>query len=215
MKQLSFNITTFGCQMNERDSEIMAQLLAEHGYIESIDVKDADVVIVNTCSIRAKAEQKAMSLLGVLRKVKKRRPGMKICVAGCVAQQEGQEICERMPHVDLVIGTQNLYELAGLLETLDGSKSKVAVGMSDLYEIPAFIPNLSRLTLPSESHAPSPAHSFRKFLTIMQGCNNYCTYCVVPYTRGREISRKVNDILDEAHALVDAVCARSPCLGKM
>ena len=90
MKQFSFSIKTFGCQMNERDSEIMAQLLAEKGYIESMEMEDADVVILNTCSIRAKAEQKAMSLLGVLRKVKKRRLGMKICVAGCVAQQEGE-----------------------------------------------------------------------------------------------------------------------------
>jgi tRNA-2-methylthio-N6-dimethylallyladenosine synthase len=212
--QPSFSIKTFGCQMNERDSEIMAQLLAEHGYIESMDIDDADVVIVNTCSIRAKAEQKAMSLLGVLRKVKKKRPGMKVCVAGCVAQQEGQEICERMPHIDLVIGTQNLYELAGLLETLDGRTSKVAVGMSDLYEIPAFIPNLSRLILPEESQAPSPAHSFRKFLTIMQGCDNYCTYCVVPYTRGREISRKVKDIIDEAHVLVDAGVREITLLGQ-
>src|SRR5665648_589027 len=115
MKQFAFMIKTFGCQMNERDSEIMGQLLSEKGYVESMDMDNADVVILNTCSIRAKAEQKAMSLLGVLRKVKKRRPSMKICIAGCVAQQEGQAICERMPHVDLVIGPQNLYELAGLL----------------------------------------------------------------------------------------------------
>jgi tRNA-2-methylthio-N6-dimethylallyladenosine synthase len=155
-----------------------------------------------------------MSFLGVLRKVKKKRPGMKICVAGCVAQQEGQEICERMPHVDLVIGPQSLYELADLLVTLDGKTSRVAVGMSDSYEIPAFIPNLSRLSPPGESQVPSPAHSFRKFLTIMQGCNNYCTYCVVPYTRGREISRNVKDILDEAHVLVEAGVREITLLGQ-
>ncbi|MCX5870484.1 MAG: tRNA (N6-isopentenyl adenosine(37)-C2)-methylthiotransferase MiaB [Deltaproteobacteria bacterium] len=213
MKQLSFNIKTFGCQMNERDSEIMAQLLAEKGYVESMEMEDADVVILNTCSIRAKAEQKAMSLLGVLRKVKKRRPGMKICVAGCVAQQEGEELCERMPHVDLVIGTQNIYELAELLEATRGT-SKVAIGMSDVYEIPAFIPTLPRLISHGELQAPFPARPFRKFLTIMQGCNNYCTYCVVPYTRGREISRKVNDIIEEAHVLVDAGVREITLLGQ-
>lgn len=213
MKQLSFSIKTFGCQMNERDSEIMAQLLAEHGYVESLDMDAADVVILNTCSIRAKAEQKAMSLLGVLRKAKKRRPSMKICVAGCVAQQEGQELCERMPHVDLVIGTQNIYELAGLLDTLDGT-SKVAIGMSNAYEIPAFIPNLPVALSPVPSSDPLPVRPFRKFLTIMQGCNNYCTYCVVPYTRGREISRKVKDILDEAHVLVDAGIREITLLGQ-
>jgi tRNA-2-methylthio-N6-dimethylallyladenosine synthase len=213
MKQLSFMIKTFGCQMNERDSEIMAQLLSEKGYVESMDMDNADVVILNTCSIRAKAEQKAMSLLGVLRKVKQRRPSMKICIAGCVAQQEGQEICERMPHVDLVIGPQNLYELAGLLDTLDG-KPRVAISMSDSYEIPAFIPALPRLLPQQELQSASPAPLFRKFLTIMQGCNNYCTYCVVPYTRGREISRKVKDILEEAHVLVDAGVREITLLGQ-
>ncbi|MCG2742471.1 MAG: tRNA (N6-isopentenyl adenosine(37)-C2)-methylthiotransferase MiaB [Desulfobacteraceae bacterium] len=206
-------IKTFGCQMNERDSEIMGQLLSENGYIESMDMDNADVVILNTCSIRAKAEQKAMSLLGVLRKVKKRRPSMKICIAGCVAQQEGQAILQRMPHVDLVIGPQNLYELAGLLATLDGTP-RVAIGMSDSYEIPAFIPALPRLLQQKELQSATPVAPFRKFLTIMQGCNNYCTYCVVPYTRGREISRKVSDIIDEAHVLVDAGVREITLLGQ-
>ncbi len=217
MKKVSFSIKTFGCQMNERDSEIMGQLLAERGYVESMDMNDADVVIVNTCSIRAKAEQKAMSLLGALRKVKKKRPGMRICVAGCVAQQEGLELCERMPHVDLVLGTQNLYALADLLTSLDGTP-KLAINLSDSYEIPAFIPTLAALPHSSADHieqAPAPAaRPFRKFLTIMQGCNNYCTYCVVPYTRGREVSRKVTDILDEAHALVDAGICEITLLGQ-
>lgn len=213
MKQPSFTIKTFGCQMNVRDSEIMAQLLAEKGYVESMEMKDADVVILNTCSIRAKAEQKAMSLLGALRKVKKRRPGMKICVAGCVAQQEGEEICRRMDYVDLVIGTQNLYELVDLLESVDGT-SKVAISMSNSYEIPAFIPSMPSLTSPGGPQGAAPAPSVRKFLTIMQGCNNYCTYCVVPYTRGREISRKVNDIIEEARVLVDAGVQEITLLGQ-
>jgi tRNA-2-methylthio-N6-dimethylallyladenosine synthase len=206
MHSRSFFIKTFGCQMNERDSEIMAQLLGEKGYVETSDSDHADLIILNTCSIRAKAEQKVMSLLGVLRKQKKRNPGLKICVAGCVAQQEGKQIIERMPHVDLVVGTQNIYQLAELLE--QSNSQSVATALADDYNIPAFIPDLSK----NEEDAQPMV--FKKFLTIMQGCNNYCTYCVVPYTRGREISRKVSHILKEAQALVEAGVKEITLLGQ-
>ncbi len=192
--------------MNERDSEIMAQLLSEHGYIETVDSDSADLVILNTCSIRAKAEQKVMSLLGVLRKQKKKNPRLKICVAGCVAQQEGKELIARMPHVDLVVGTQNIYQLAELIES--SADNPVVTGLDDTYAIPAFIPELKS----ASENDSSPV--FKKFLTIMQGCNNYCTYCVVPYTRGREVSRNVKDILDEAHALVEAGVREITLLGQ-
>ena len=207
MSSKSFFIKTFGCQMNERDSEIMAQLLSEKGYIETSESDDADLIILNTCSIRAKAEQKVMSLLGVLRKHKKRKPSLKICVAGCVAQQEGKHIIERMPHVDLVVGTQNIYELADLLENLE--KPSVLTDLDDNYNIPAFIPDLTQAGK-SDTH---PA-VFKKFLTIMQGCNNYCTYCVVPFTRGREVSRSVDHILKEAHALVECGVKEITLLGQ-
>jgi tRNA-2-methylthio-N6-dimethylallyladenosine synthase len=206
MHSKSFFIKTFGCQMNERDSEIMAQLLGEKGYVETGDSDHADLIILNTCSIRAKAEQKVMSLLGVLRKQKKRNPKLKICVAGCVAQQEGKQIIERMPHVDLVVGTQNIYELAELIDGC-GSKS-VATSLVDDYNIPAFIPDLNK------SEEGAQATFFKKFLTIMQGCNNYCTYCVVPYTRGREISRESSHILKEAHVLVEAGVREITLLGQ-
>ena len=196
MSSRSFFIKTFGCQMNERDSEIMAQLFGEKGYVETIDSDQADLIILNTCSIRAKAEQKVMSLLGVLRKQKKRNPKLKICVAGCVAQQEGKHLIERMPHVDLVVGTQNIYQVAELLGELE--TQAVVTTLVDDYQIPAFIPNLK-----AGAEQESSQVVFKKFLTIMQGCNNYCTYCVVPYTRGREISREVNHILKEAHSLVE------------
>ncbi len=207
MSSKSFFIKTFGCQMNERDSEIMAQLLSEKGYIETSESDDADLIILNTCSIRAKAEQKVMSLLGVLRKHKKRKPESKICVAGCVAQQEGKRIIERMPHVDLVIGTQNIYELAELLENLE--KPSVLTTLADNYHIPAFIPDLKPAAEPG-----SGSVVFKKFLTIMQGCNNYCTYCVVPFTRGREVSRTLDHILKEAHALVDGGVKEITLLGQ-
>ncbi len=206
MHSRSFYIKTFGCQMNERDSEIMAQLLSEHGYIETSDSDDSDLIILNTCSIRAKAEQKVMSLLGVIRKQKKKKPNLKICVAGCVAQQEGRQIIERMPHVDLVVGTQNIYQLAELLEHCD--KDSVATSLDDRYDIPAFIP-----AMVDGSSERRPA-AFKKFLTIMQGCNNYCTYCVVPYTRGREMSRKVTHILEEANVLVGAGVREITLLGQ-
>ncbi len=207
MSQKSFLIKTFGCQMNDRDSEIMAQLLGEAGYVETGETEQADLVILNTCSIRAKAEQKVMSLLGVLRKHKKRNPDMKICVAGCVAQQEGKEIIRRMGHVDLVVGTQNIYDIVPLLEKL--KRNSVATTLVDNYSIPAFIPDLKQ----KNSEARQPV-IFRKFLTIMQGCNNYCSYCVVPHTRGREISRTVSHILEETKSIVDAGVKEITLLGQ-
>ncbi len=202
-----FYIKTFGCQMNERDSEIIAQSLADHGYIEGMEMDDADLVILNTCSIRAKAEQKVMSLLGYLRKNKQKNPALKICVAGCVAQQEGDRIIDRMGHVDLVVGTQNIYNIAELLERADLKGPVVATDLRDQYDIP----NL----LPSSDSDKGPDHIiFRKFVTIMQGCNNYCTYCVVPYTRGREVSRKTSDILDEVKVLVNEGVKEITLLGQ-
>lgn len=207
MSHKSFFIKTFGCQMNDRDSEIMAQLLGEAGYVETSEADNADLVILNTCSIRAKAEQKVMSLLGVLRKHKKRNPEMKICVAGCVAQQEGKELIRRMGHVDLVIGTQNIYEIVPLLSSLENKS--VATSLVDNYLIPAFIPNLQQ----GASSGDSPT-VFRKFLTIMQGCNNFCSYCVVPHTRGREISRVVGHIVKEAKSIVEAGVKEITLLGQ-
>jgi tRNA-2-methylthio-N6-dimethylallyladenosine synthase len=215
MEQKVFYIKTFGCQMNERDSEIMAQALSGHGYIESMNYQNADLVILNTCSIRAKAEQKVLSLLGYLRKAKKNKPTMKICVAGCVAQQEGSRLIERMPHVDLVIGTQQIYHLEKYLQRVALEGSMVVTDLRDDYEIPQFLPAINERKGAYENHPPSPSQrSWRSFVTIMQGCNNYCTYCVVPYTRGREISRSVNDIIDEVKTLVKAGVREITLLGQ-
>ena len=200
--------------MNERDSEIMAQSLSGYGYIEGMDMYDADLVILNTCSIRAKAEQKVMSQLGYLRKIKQNRPGMKICVAGCVAQQEGVRIIERMPHVDLVIGTQNIYDIGALLETCTSKRSQVVTDLKNDYDIPRFLPESSLPGTSAPDVSPPRSFGFRKFVTIMQGCNNYCTYCVVPYTRGREVSRKVKDIVDEVKALVSSGVREITLLGQ-
>lgn len=196
--------------MNERDSEIMGQSLASCGYIEGMEMESADLVILNTCSIRAKAEQKVMSLLGALRKVKLQKPDMKICVAGCVAQQEGEQLLQRMPHIDLVVGTQHIYDIGYLIENIGLNKDKIIqTGMSDSFTIPPFLPA-------KQSHRPDDASvsSFRRFVTIMQGCNNYCSYCVVPYTRGREISRKTSDIINEIKVLVDSGVKEITLLGQ-
>ncbi len=198
--------------MNERDSEIISQSLGESGYIETMEMETADLIILNTCSIRAKAEQKVMSLLGMLRKVKKNNPSLKICVAGCVAQQEGKQIITKMPHVDLVVGTQNIYEIPSLLQQNQKS-DRIATRLSDNYEIPQFIPNF-KLPQSEESTRERKHPPFRKFVTIMQGCNNYCTYCVVPYTRGREVSRKCNDIINEVKVLVEAGVREITLLGQ-
>lgn len=203
--------------MNDRDSEIMSQALSMHGYVEGMDMETADLVILNTCSIRAKAEQKVMSLLGLLRKTKAVRPEMQICVAGCVAQQEGEKLLERMPHVDLVVGTQHIYNIGELLEKARTVPGLVAVDMQDSYDIPRFMPEVparGRSGMAGTGETRKEPQLFRKFVTIMQGCNNYCAYCVVPYTRGREISRKVNDIIDEVKVLVDGGVREITLLGQ-
>ncbi len=181
-------IETFGCQMNERDSEIMAQLLAGRAYRQTSDLKAADVVVVNTCSIRGKAEQKAYSLLGRLRRLKANKPSLVVAVTGCVAQQEGQGLIDRMPHVDLVVGPQHIYRLPELVAEA-AAGHRVAVAQSDAFVIPPFLPDLAS------------GSSYKRFVTIMQGCNNFCTYCVVPYTRGREVSRGFGDIIAEVEHL--------------
>jgi len=212
MEKKSFYIKTFGCQMNIRDSEIMAQKLAETGYVETGSIDDAGLVLLNTCSVRGKAEQKVFSLLGSLRKAKLANPEMKICVAGCVAQQEGQRILDRMEHVDLVIGTQQIYNLPNLLDALPADKT--AVNLSDSYEIPRYIPVVESSADPVPVHENRNLFQYSRFVTIMQGCNNFCTYCVVPYTRGREVSRKAADIISEVTALVRAGVVEVTLLGQ-
>ncbi|WP_028579088.1 tRNA (N6-isopentenyl adenosine(37)-C2)-methylthiotransferase MiaB [Desulfogranum japonicum] len=190
-------IKTFGCQMNERDSEIIEQLLAQDGF-RSVDTPEsASVVILNTCSIRAKAEQKVYSLLGQLRDSRKKAPEMLVGVAGCVAQQESRRILERMPHVDFVIGTQQIYQLPDIVQRLRSrqTEKEISTDLESQFTIPPF----QKL---HETVPKAGSGDFRRFVTIMQGCNNYCSYCVVPHTRGREVSRPVKDILEEVRILV-------------
>lgn len=187
----SFYMETFGCQMNEKDSDIMDQLMRENNYLPTEDIEAADTIIINTCSIRAKAEQKVYSLLGSLRRRKKENSSFLIVVTGCVAQQEGWKMISRMPHVDLVLGPQSIYSLPGLLRRAENSgRSIVETDLAPVFDIPPILPDLRNGT------------GHKRFVTIMQGCNNFCSYCIVPYTRGRESSRRLDDVLSEVRHLV-------------
>lgn len=199
MEKKTVWIKTFGCQMNIRDSEIMTQKLAEQGYSACASLEEASLIVINTCSVRAKAEQKLFSLLGSLRAAKQANPSLRICVAGCVAQQEGKNIVERMPHVDLVIGTQQIYDLPDVLAR--AGTVQVRTDLSETYRIPRYLPDPGGLSPAPEADQTA---LFSRYVTIMQGCNNFCTYCVVPFTRGREVSRRAADIIDEVTRLVGA-----------
>jgi len=187
-----YYIETWGCQMNEHDTEKMAGLLEGMGYAPTGQVEDADVYLLNTCTIREKAEEKVFSRLGVLKKVKQKRAGeMIIGVAGCVAQQNGEQIFKRAPHVDLVMGTQALLQLPGMIKEIDTNQGR----QCDLEKDP------DNHLFPVQ--VAKRSSTLRARITIMEGCDNYCTYCIVPFTRGRERSRPWEDIVAEANHLVD------------
>ena len=194
---LSYKVLTFGCQMNEHDSEVMSGVLAAEGMTAVRELEDADIVILNTCSIREKAEQKFYSELGKLRLLKERRPDLKIGVSGCIAQQEGVRILRRAPFVDFILGNQNIKELPGLI---NASSKNALTEFPDGYE---------HTPLPSlrDSHISS-------FVNIMYGCDNFCSYCVVPYVRGREKSRRPADIIGEVEGLVASGCREVTLLGQ-
>jgi tRNA-2-methylthio-N6-dimethylallyladenosine synthase len=196
MPPKSLFIHTIGCQMNVYDSERMAALLAPLGYGPAFSAEDASLVIVNTCSVRDKAEQKAFSILGRLEAVKTRRPGLIVAVAGCVAQQEGARVLARAPHVDIVLGTGGLGRLPELVRRVEACRGPVVDVDPD--------------DGPENFHAPVvPAGGgpVARFVTVMRGCDNFCAYCVVPHVRGPETSRPPDSILEEIERLV-AVGAR-------
>jgi len=182
-------IKTFGCQMNEYDSGKMADLLhADEGMVMTDTPEDADVVLLNTCSIREKAEDKVFSDLGRLRELKKLKPELLIGVGGCVASQEGQQIVSRAPYVDVVFGPQTLHRLSDLL----AERRKTGVSQVDIS-----FPEIEKFDhLPASRQTRGSA-----YVSIMEGCSKYCSYCVVPYTRGEEVSRPFDDVLTEVAGL--------------
>jgi tRNA-2-methylthio-N6-dimethylallyladenosine synthase len=204
MRQKLLYINTIGCQMNVYDSERMSESLRAVGYQATPAIDAADLIIANTCAIREKAEQKVFSFLGRLAGLKRKKPGLIIGVGGCVAQQEGGRMLKRVPHLDLVFGTHALSRLPGLVTRVESEGCRlVDVGPAVGIEDPA-----GRLgTAPADG-------GVSRFVTIMQGCDNYCTYCVVPYVRGRETSRSPEVIVDEVRHLVDGGVREITLLGQ-
>ncbi|MBT5484606.1 MAG: tRNA (N6-isopentenyl adenosine(37)-C2)-methylthiotransferase MiaB [Gammaproteobacteria bacterium] len=183
-------IKTHGCQMNEYDSSRMFDLLHESRDMERVDTaEEADLLLLNTCSIREKAQEKVFHQLGRWRELKKVKPDMKIAVGGCVASQEGDMIGKRAPYVDVIFGPQTLHRLPELLDASGGKKPVVDISFPE-------IEKFDRLPEPTVSESQA-------FLTIQEGCSKYCSFCVVPYTRGEEVSRPLDDILAEAVHLAD------------
>lgn len=185
-------IKTFGCQMNENDTEKMYILLSDE-YEPVSTPEDADLILVNTCSVREKPQHKAFSEIGRYQYLKKKKPNLIIGITGCVAQQEGENILKKLPYVDLVLGTQGFYLIKDALKTFE--KTKKPVVLDELK--PDFKPPLI-----IEKDSIFPERKVTAFLTIMQGCDNFCSYCIVPYVRGREISRPPEEILKEVEELV-------------
>jgi tRNA-2-methylthio-N6-dimethylallyladenosine synthase len=182
-------IKTFGCQMNEYDSDKMADVLnVSDGIVKTDTVEDADIVLLNTCSVREKAQEKVFSDLGRLRELKLEKPGMVIGVGGCVASQEGEAIIKRAPYVDVVFGPQTLHRLPELL------KQRKASGRA---QVDISFPEIEKF----DHLPPARVEGPTAFVSIMEGCSKYCSYCVVPYTRGEEVSRRFEDVLTEVAGL--------------
>ena len=191
MGEKRFSISTFGCQMNAHDSEKVASLLLHDGWTAA-EAEVADLLLINTCSIREKAEHRLYSDLGRLRSWKEERPGRLVGVGGCVAQQEGDALLARFPQLDFVFGTHNLRLVPALIASAEAGVRRAETterGELDRFDLPARHPSLSRET---------PG---RAFVTVMEGCDMFCSFCIVPHTRGREISRPAAAIVQEVEAL--------------
>jgi len=202
-------IKTYGCQMNERDSEAVAAQLVAKGYSLAEEEAIADVVLLNTCSIRDMAEQKAINKMGALiGNARKGKTGQKFGFMGCMAQSRGQELVDRLPDVDLVIGTQKFHRTGEYIDALFSGKQAKIVDTDEEKGSEATI----------KEHifdGKSKSKAITSFVSIMQGCNQYCTFCIVPYTRGKERSRSIEDIVTECRSLVDKGVKEITLLGQI
>jgi len=202
------HIKTYGCQMNVYDSDRMADALAPHGYVQTEDMSDADLIVLNTCHIREKAAEKVYSELGRLKELRARRRAagsdLMIGVAGCVAQAEGEEIIARAPVVDLVVGPQSYHRLPELIERARTARV-----------VDTEFPQEDKFDhLPPPSTIATATRGLTAFLTVQEGCDKFCTFCVVPYTRGGEVSRPVAKLVAEAERLVGAGVREITLLGQ-
>ncbi len=189
----TYHIVTFGCQMNERDSETYAGMLEELGFRYIEEKKDAQIVVLNTCSVRENADKHFFGVLGQLKHAREEHPDMIVAVCGCMMQQQHiiDTLKKKYPWVDIVFGTHNIHEFPTLIETVIREKRKLTEVWPDAGEIVEGLP-------------ASRIYPFKAFVNITYGCNNFCTYCIVPYTRGRERSRRPEDILAECRSLVSS-----------
>lgn len=193
-------IKTFGCQMNEHDSERMLALLKGCGYQETKRPEEADVILVNTCTVRAKPEQKAYSLIGRFQQLKENNLALIVGIAGCVAQQGGEHLLARIPNLDFVLGPGKIHRLPEILQAIEqGQKGVCAIGFENGASVKLPIPQSRQLSA---------------YVTIMQGCDNCCSYCIVPSVRGRERNRPSNDILAEIAALIQTGTQEVTLLGQ-
>lgn len=195
-------VETFGCQMNVSDSEKIVAMLKGIGYRPTHDFSLADLIILNTCSVRAKAEQKVYSHLGRYKGLKARNRRLLLGVGGCVAQQEGERLLENVPYLDIVFGTHNLHLLPEMVQAAEQGRRLAET---------AFIDNETRLDL---FPADEGEGGITRFVTIMQGCDNFCSYCIVPHVRGREISRRSGEIIKEIEKMADKGVKEVTLLGQ-
>jgi tRNA-2-methylthio-N6-dimethylallyladenosine synthase len=186
----TFYIRTMGCQMNEYDSDFLAQSLINSGFSRVYDPKAAHLILINTCTVRAKPEQKALSLLGRMSEIKKRKPGVILGVVGCLAQQKGPDLMKRFPRLDFVMGPRELGRIQTIIKSIQGHGRRI-VAM-----------NLETSPLKSIRCMGYFSGRVTGYISIMEGCNNFCSYCIVPFVRGREISRPPRNILIEAKKLI-------------
>src|SRR4249919_1741178 len=199
--QRTYQVRTFGCQMNVHDSERLAGVLEEAGYVPATGDEPADVVVLNTCAVRENADNRLYGNLGHLAPVKAKRPGMQIAVGGCLAQKDRGEITRRAPWVDVVFGTHNIGSLPVLLERARHNETAQVEIVESLEDFPS--------TLPTRRESPYAA-----WVSISVGCNNTCTFCIVPALRGVEKDRRPGDVLAEVRALVDEGVLEITLLGQ-
>ena len=217
-----FFIKTYGCQMNERDSDQVAHSLIERGYSPAEHEREADVVLLNTCSVRDMADQKALGKMGMLRRMAKERPHVVFGFMGCMAQARGDALLEEVPHLDLVVGTQKFHRVADYVDQLVARKRRKVAAVADpgqrRFDDPRFSIVDTEEEIGSQETIREQQLNRRQataFVSIMQGCNMHCTFCIVPQTRGAERSRSIDSIVREVRHLVDRGVKEVTLLGQI
>lgn len=199
---MKYYIHTYGCQMNVHESEKLAGILEEKGYLPAEKENDADIIVFNTCCVRETAETKILGNLGIVKKLKETKPDLKVCVCGCMAQKKGEadRLKKRCPFINLIFGTHNLYKFDQYLDEIMSGQNVIEVWDTDK-------------TLPEKTPIKR-SDSVNAWVNIMYGCNNFCSYCIVPYVRGREISRSEQDVLQDVKTLISESYKEITLLGQ-